>query len=196
MTAEPALRAAGRRPTAYSAGTSSRWRTRIFEPVADAALAAMPSPLDMLDVGCGSGALLRELVVRVPYGESFVGVDPRPEALATARRMSDRRITFLRAAAETLPFESASFDLVITTGSFAYWSDQAAGVRELARVVRANGRVVLVEATGILSRGGHDRSPQRIRELLEGAGLRVQRRETLYRSAFTLPLVRAFIASG
>jgi ubiquinone/menaquinone biosynthesis C-methylase UbiE len=186
MTADPMVRGAERSAPVYSGGTTARWPDRIFERVADTALAAMPVPLRMLDVGCGTGALLRELVVRVPYGESYVGVDPLPDAVSKARRMSDPRIAFVRAAAGALPFPAASFDLVVTTASLPHWSDPAAGVAELGRVLRANGRIVLVEVA---------RTQRRIQTLVEAAGLRVERTETLHRSAFTVPLVRAFIAS-
>ncbi|HSO56249.1 MAG TPA: class I SAM-dependent methyltransferase, partial [Actinomycetes bacterium] len=44
-----------------------------------------------------------------------------------------------------LPFRDASFDLVVTTVSFDHWTDQPAGLREAARVLRPGGRLVLVD---------------------------------------------------
>lgn len=160
----------------------AKWYPRVVQRAADAALAAMPVPLRVLDVGCGEGGLLRELIARVPYGQSFVGADPRPESVAAARRTSDPRMSFVLASPECLPFEEASFDLVIAAAGFEGWPDPAAGVAELARVVRDGGRVVLL--------GG-----RRGRELTDAAGLRLERRETVLRRAFTLPYVRAFIVS-
>jgi ubiquinone/menaquinone biosynthesis C-methylase UbiE len=182
------------RAATYEQGPVARWHAKVVERAADVALAAMPVPLHMLDVGCGTGALLRELVVRVPYGESYVGVDPAPNMIATARRTSDPRITFVRSAAEALPFPDGWFDLVVSTASFDHWADQQSGVDELARVVSDNGRVVLVDlAAGWLPQKDRARSPRKIRAMLEEAGLELERRETVYRLGFALPLVRAFV---
>jgi ubiquinone/menaquinone biosynthesis C-methylase UbiE len=196
VASESAVERFDKRAATYDQGAVARWHAKVVERSADVALAAMPVPLRILDIGCGTGSLLRELVIRVPYGESYVGVDPAPNMVAVARRNSDPRITFVLAAAESLPFDDASFDLVVSSTSFDHWSDQAAGVRELARVVQDNGRVVLIDlAARWLPQRGRARSPRKVRALLEEAGLRVHRRETLYRLGFALPMVRAFIAS-
>lgn len=185
-----------RRAESYESGGIGRWHAKVVERSADVALAAMPVPLRVLDVGCGTGALLREMVVRVPYGEAYVGVDPAPAMLAVARRLSDPRIEFVRGVAESLPLPDATFDLVITSTSFDHWADQRAGLTELGRVVSDNGRVVLVDLSAAWLRShGRARSPRRVRQLLDEAGLRLERRETLYRLGYTVPLIRAFIAS-
>lgn len=184
-----------RAPT-YEHGAVGRWHARIVDRAADAALAAMPVPLRILDVGCGTGALLRELLVRVPYGESFVGVDPAAAMLAVARRTCDPRIGLVRATADALPFDDASFDLVVTTTSFDHWPDQRAGVTELARVLQPHGRLVLVDlAARWLPQRDRARSPRAVRALLEAAGLELRRQETVQRLGLVLPLIRAFIAS-
>jgi ubiquinone/menaquinone biosynthesis C-methylase UbiE len=183
------------RAGSYESGGVARWHATVVERSADVALAAMPVPLRVLDVGCGTGALLREMVVRLPYGESYVGVDPAPRMLEVARLNSDPRIEFVRGVAEALPFPDASFDLVVTSTSFDHWADQRAGIAELARVVSDNGRVVLVDlAAAWLPSRGRARSPRKVNALLRAAGLTVQRRETVFRFAFTVPFVRAFIS--
>lgn len=183
------------RATSYDTGARARWHTKVVERSADVALAAMPSPLRVLDVGCGTGALLSEMVVRVPYADTFVGVDPAPRMLEVARRRVDPRIRLVRGFAEALPFPDASFDLVLTSTSFDHWRDQAAGAAELARVVGDNGRVVLVDlAAAWLPRHGRARSPRAVRRLLDEAGLTLERRETVYRLGALLPFVRAFVA--
>jgi ubiquinone/menaquinone biosynthesis C-methylase UbiE len=183
------------RAETYDRGGVARWHAAIVERSADVALAAMPVPLRVLDVGCGTGGLLREMVVRVPYSEAYVGVDPAPRMLAVARRDADPRVTFVRGVAEALPFPDESFDLVVSSVSFDHWADQRAGVEELARVVRDNGRVVLVDLSAIWLPGrGRVRSPRGVRRLLREAGLEIDRTEVVYRFAFSLPFVRAFIA--
>jgi SAM-dependent methyltransferase len=175
-------------------GHGRKW-SGLVERTADVALSAMPIPLRVLDVGCGTGALLREIVVRVPYGELYVGIDPSQGMLEEARRTSDPRIRFIRGAAEALPFPDRYFDLVVTSASFHHWVDQRAGLEELARVVSDNGLVVLVdEAAGWLRQQGRARSPKSITRMLADVGLAVDRTETVYRAAYSVPLVRAFIA--
>jgi ubiquinone/menaquinone biosynthesis C-methylase UbiE len=193
---ELAVEAFDKRAGTYEQGAAARWHAKIVERAADVALAAVPVPLTILDVGCGTGALLREMIVRVPYGESYVGVDPAPNMIAVARRMSDSRITFVQAAAESLPFGDASFDLVVSTTSFDHWPDQQAGVDELARVVRDSGHVVLIDLSAAwLPQKRRARRPGKVRRMLDRAGLQLEQRETLYRAGFVLPLVRAFVAS-
>jgi ubiquinone/menaquinone biosynthesis C-methylase UbiE len=115
----------------------------------------------------------------------YVGLDPLPGVISDARRASDPRLSLVRGAAEALPFPDACFDLVIATMSVRYWLDQSAGVAELARVVSDTGKVVVVEATNTAGR---------IAELLEAAGLTVERTETVSRSRLGLAQARAFIA--
>ena len=54
-------------------------------------------------------------------------------------------VTFVRGEAETLPFEDGSFDALTFTYLLRYVDDPAATMRELARVVRAGGRIGMVE---------------------------------------------------
>jgi ubiquinone/menaquinone biosynthesis C-methylase UbiE len=143
-------------------------------------------PLRILDVGCGAGELLHEMVVRVPYGEAYVGVEDDPEALAAARRRADPRMEFRAASPEALPFADASFDLVVASSGVLAWRDPAAGTAELGRVVSDGGRVVVAERS---------RAGRTVRELFERAGLSYERDEPVARAAFVLPVVRAFIAS-
>lgn len=182
----------------YERGAVAPWQPQLVERVADVAVAAMPIPLRVLDVGAGDGRLLNELIVRVPQAELFVGVDPVPDLVPRAQRAAEPRLSLVRAAAEALPFADASFDLVIAAMSFAYWTDQRVGVAELARVVSDNGVVVLAESTHPEGAGrgrGRARSEKDIAQLLRSAGLHVDRVETLHRSLLRRPLVTAFICS-
>jgi ubiquinone/menaquinone biosynthesis C-methylase UbiE len=58
-------------------------------------------------------------------------------------------VRMAQAVAERLPFRDDSFDLVVSTVSFAHWSDQPAGLTEVARVLRPAGRLVLVDLFAI-----------------------------------------------
>ena len=71
--------------------------------------------------------------------------------LGVARRhLSERpelasRVTFVRGQAETLPFDDGEFDALTFTYLLRYVDDRAATMRELARVVKPDGRIGMVE---------------------------------------------------
>jgi SAM-dependent methyltransferase len=79
------------------------------------------------------------------------GVDPAAAMLEVGRAALDgrSRVRLARAVAERLPFRGASFDLVVSTVSFAHWAAQPAGLAEAARVLRPAGRLVLVDLFAI-----------------------------------------------
>ena len=184
---------AARRPqVSYERGTVPDGHQAVVEQAADVAVSAMAIPLRVLDVGCGDGSLLAELILRVPYAESYVGLDPLPDLVPAELRDSDPRLGVVRGAAESLPFADASFDLVVAMYSFAYWNDQRAGLAELARVVADNGKVVVVEPT---SGGGRVHNPKEIGEMLSAAGLTLERTETVGRSRLRMATARAYVAA-
>jgi SAM-dependent methyltransferase len=97
--------------------------------------AAKVAPGDRaLDVGCGPGTLLSELSRRLGV-EHVVGVDPSQPFVDAARaRIPGAEVRL--AAAETLPFESDSFDVVLSQLVVNFMEDAMRGVTEMARVAR------------------------------------------------------------
>jgi ubiquinone/menaquinone biosynthesis C-methylase UbiE len=93
---------------------------------------------------------------------------------------------FLLGVAEHLPYPEDAFDLVLSTTSFDHWSDQPAGLRECARVMRPGGRLVLVDqfsawlAPTLLVRRGKARTKPRATRLLVAAGFRAPDWHDLY----------------
>lgn len=126
----------------------------IFEPVQktvlDLGAAEVPSPAAILDVGCGTGRLLRAADERFP-GIRLEGIDAA-EGMIEQARASGGRANFQLATAESIPFPDAQFDLVFSTMTFHHWADQQKGIAEIARVLRPGGRWVLADfiATGVL----------------------------------------------
>jgi ubiquinone/menaquinone biosynthesis C-methylase UbiE len=77
---------------------------------------------------------------------SAVGVDITPEQLAKAERLRrDDHVTFRRARIEELPFDDASFDVVISNGVVNLAADKPAVFAEAARVLRPGGRLALAD---------------------------------------------------
>ena len=108
-----------------------RGRRRIIE--VELAKLPLPRPARVLDAGCGSGRTLQELV---RYGEvSGIELSPEAAAVASARGPYDVRIGRL----EALPWEDAGFDLVTCLDVIEHTPDDVATLRELARVTRPGG---------------------------------------------------------
>ena len=120
----------------------------VFEPVQrtllEAAATEKPRASAILDVGCGTGRLLRTAEELFPDAR-IEGVDAAPEMVKRAQAVSDLRITIRQGVAEQLPFGDAEFDLVFSTMTFHHWTDQRRGAGEVARVMRPDGRWLLAE---------------------------------------------------
>jgi ubiquinone/menaquinone biosynthesis C-methylase UbiE len=121
---------------------------RLFDPVHAAVVRQAESrckPASVLDIGCGSGRLLRKVHNAWPEAH-LAGVDPAQGMLDVARHLTPEA-RFSLGSAEALPLENASVDLALSTISFHHWHDQAAGVREVARVLRPGGSFLLADFT-------------------------------------------------
>lgn len=134
------------------------------------------APESILDVGCGTGRFLRKAAQRWPAAR-LVGVDPSQGMIEVARRLTPGA-TLHMASAESLPLPDASVDMAVTTMSFHHWKDRAAGVREIARVLRPGGQFCLADAglPALVARLLHHmqgNSFAQWRALLESAGLTV-----------------------
>lgn len=100
----------------------------------------------VLDVGCGTGRLLAKLRKAFPAAE-LCGVDASGPMIEVAQAKPELRGVRLEVAlASALPFDDGSFDAALTTMSFHHWEDQAAGLRDVARVLRPGGRLLVVDA--------------------------------------------------
>ncbi len=76
---------------------------------------------DVLDVGCGTGVLACAAAERVGPNGHVVGLDPNEQMLAVARRKSTG-VTWQLGRAEALPFDDASFDVVVSQFALMFFS--------------------------------------------------------------------------
>ncbi len=98
----------------------------------------------LLDVGCGTGALLRALHAKTPQGK-LAGIDLSKEMLTVARSGLSGSVELLRGDVHSMPFETASFGMVVSSSSFHYWDEPENALREIGRVLRPDGRVVITD---------------------------------------------------
>ena len=100
---------------------------------------------DVLEIGGGTGANLSYYGAGV---ESVTVTEPEPPMLKQLKRKAreqNSQATVLRAPAEDLPFEDASFDTVVSTLVLCGVGDQPRVMRELRRVLRPGGRLIFLE---------------------------------------------------
>jgi demethylmenaquinone methyltransferase / 2-methoxy-6-polyprenyl-1,4-benzoquinol methylase len=128
---------------ALSFGQDPRWRRAMVGTVR-----AAPGDC-VLDVATGTGMVAIALVRR--YGCDVVGLDQSPEMLGGAQAKLDRdpdlaaQIELVRGEAESLPFSDGEFDHLTFTYLLRYVEDPGATLTELARVVKAGGRIASLE---------------------------------------------------
>ena len=149
-------------------------------------LAGTRRDLRLLDCGCGTGHNLATLLR--PYGRAF-GFDLTSGGLLHARAAG---FPLARADMRGIPFQSARFDIVTSFDVFQYVQDDAAAMKEMARVLKPGGGLVVTAAALDVLRGGHAGTwpevrrytTDRMRTIVEGAGLEVRRLTYLFASLF------------
>jgi SAM-dependent methyltransferase len=144
----------------------------------------------ILDVGCGTGA---NLLMLSQFGDAE-GVDISEDALAFCRERGLEKVKL--GAGEALPYDDGAFDLVTGLDVVEHMDDDLAGLREMRRVLRPGGRVLLFVPTFMFLWGVQDdvsnhrrryRLPE-LRRVLEQAGLEIERM-TYANITFFLPIL-------
>jgi ubiquinone/menaquinone biosynthesis C-methylase UbiE len=108
-----------------------------------------PDSFDMLDIGAGTGTwtamaagsgLPSRMIIGLDFALNMCRV-----AHGKARQIEEGAPSFINADAEHLPFADGCFDVVTCSHSFHHYPNQAATVREMHRVLRPGGRLMLVD---------------------------------------------------
>ena len=100
----------------------------------------------VLDLGCGGGHVAFTVA---PFAREVVAYDLSSEMLEAVRGAAAGRglasIVTRQGAAESLPFETASFDIVATRYSAHHWGDLAAGLAGIRRVLKPDGLAIVID---------------------------------------------------
>jgi ubiquinone/menaquinone biosynthesis C-methylase UbiE len=149
---------------------------------------AAPTPGEnVLDVGCGTGALAMAIKPRTGAGEVH-GIDASPEMIQVAQEKAAKKrsaVDFRVALIEMIPFPDASFDLVTSSLMLHHLPDdlKAKGFLEIRRVLKPGGRFMAVDFAAdshsplghLLAIFGHSRGENMVEKLtpmLKDAGFR------------------------
>lgn len=122
-----------------SAEYDRRWRKYVDRTISATLRRVAVSPDEsILDVGCGTGALLARVVAR-----RLMGVDLSLAMLALARWRAGPIV--VAGDAEQLPFRDGSFDVAVSTSSLHFWPSPPRSLAEMRRVLRPGGRLVVTD---------------------------------------------------
>jgi ubiquinone/menaquinone biosynthesis C-methylase UbiE len=170
----------------------------------------------VLDVGCGTGIVARLAAERIEPGGSVTGLDVNPGMLAVAKEVTppDVSAQWHQASADAMPLPDDGFDAVLCQMSLQFVPDRPRALREMRRVLAADGRCVLnlpgpmvplfedlaqsmarhvtPEAAGFVRHVFSLHDEGEIRALLEDAGFRELEVEAEERD-LTLPAPRDFL---
>jgi ubiquinone/menaquinone biosynthesis C-methylase UbiE len=139
----------------------------------------------VIEIGCGPGMGLRAALKRVGRQGFVAGVDRSGCAVHYAAHMThsailNGRAAVMRAEAHDLPFRDCFFDRAYAVNTFQFWPDPARALREVARVLAPQGRLVITQRASSLDNpttfagaaGGMDRVAQAC-ALLKAQGWRI-----------------------
>jgi ubiquinone/menaquinone biosynthesis C-methylase UbiE len=168
-----------------------------------AALSSLLPPLDVVDFGCGTGILSVEMA---RWARTVTAIDANPDVLDKARERARREdasnVTFLREDLHHLTLEGGRVDLVVISQSLHHVETPAAVLKEAARLLKPQGRIVVLELMPhderwVRERLGHRHlgfEPETLRAALADSGFRALKLTTHSREGAS-PF-RVFLLTG
>ena len=105
------------------------------------------TPIRVLDVGCGTGIFAERILEALPHAQ-VVGIDLVEGMLFKGLerwKQHEQGVFAVQADSERLPFDRATFDVVTCANSFHHYPNQKRAVAEMKRVLRPNGRLMLID---------------------------------------------------
>jgi len=103
----------------------------------------IPPAARILDIGCGGGKNISNLLSRAPQGTVY-GVDYSPESMEKSKRANKTavlqgRAKITQASVSSLPFEDGEFDIATAFETIYFWPDLLHDFMEVRRVIKGNG---------------------------------------------------------
>jgi ubiquinone/menaquinone biosynthesis C-methylase UbiE len=129
----------------YDNGFMGRLSRRFYALAVDNIL--LKDGASLLDVGCGTGALLEKLHMRATREHlrlDFFGIDYEPDMLAVAaERLTDTPLQL--ASASDMPYPDASFDIIVACMAYHHFSDKPRFAKEAHRILKSNGLLYIID---------------------------------------------------
>lgn len=136
--------------------------------------------INALDIGCGGGMNLKRMLKLSPYG-NVAGIDISQESLNKSRKVNARelgkRCSVKYGSADTIPFDTNTFDIVTAFETVYFWKDLKKSFREVFRVLKPNGTFMIVgelsdpnSMWGKMIKGITIYTPSEIKIFLQDAG--------------------------
>ena len=127
----------------YDSGHMGQWFRYFQERIIQE---ANPQPgQKIIDVGCGTGWAVKEIVRRVPEAKTY-GIDISSEMIRIAKSgMKNNSIEFIQGDSENIPYADEFFDTVICSSSFHHYPRPVASLSEIRRIMKKNGHLYLLE---------------------------------------------------
>lgn len=204
---EKALEEFGDWATTYDDSLLNRF---LFEPghamLIDELANIRPDAL-VLDIGCGTGELARRLARRGCYVVGLDLCEPMLHQVRPKLNGQSGRVHLSVGDSEHLPFASRMFDAVTCANSFHHYPDQRAVVREMFRVLRPGGRLLVVDGfrDNLVGRIMYDviithvegdvwhRDALDMRDLMRSAGFRSVSQDKRAQALFPILLTRGIV---
>lgn len=98
----------------------------------------------LLDVGCGTGTLLRFISDHMNVSELY-GIDPSENMIKIARKKKINRCQFYLESIENLSLPNSSIDYIVSTTAFSHFSDERNALSQIHRVLNETGLCIIVE---------------------------------------------------
>ena len=130
---------------------------------------SIDSAATILDIGCGGGRTIHKLAAIATEGKVY-GVDSSETSVAASRKTNEeciksRRVEILHGSVSHLPFPDQMFALATAVETHFYWPDLPEDMREVSRVLRPGGALVIVAE--VYKGGKFDRRVQRFADMMQ-----------------------------
>lgn len=130
----------------------SRAKDKVFVQLLDNYISGLqlPSSANILEIGCGTGAVIRRIAQGKKFSGKALGVDQCHAFIASAKRFSEdenlsEKVEFKIGDAHKLEFASSSFDVVIAHTLISHVTNPQMVIQEMARVARPGGIIVIFD---------------------------------------------------